>query len=194
MELIGDTTPPGGWTYTQPEIGYKIVSINLPAFKAAIFEHRRANGYDTGKGWWEVLQTELCLDPTNNYPCRDSVAVPERAMEINDLLRFFRTMREWGLKRGFDRVAPEIAQERARVCEQCPHNTTVSGCSGCQGIVRWLGEYLTDEEKDLGAGTLNNCGICKCVLRLKVQLPADVIAAADKDGLEYPAHCWVGNE
>lgn len=192
MKLIGDTTPPGGWKYTQAESGYTLVSMTVPGLKMSIQEHRKANGFDMSPGWWDVVQVELCLDPLTGYSCLESEPEPERRMEINDLLRFFRTMREWGLNRGFDRVSPEIAQARARVCETCPMNTTVKGCTGCQGIVRWVGEYLTDEEAAIGDGKLHNCGVCKCVLSLKVHLPADVIKDSEKSDLNYPDHCWVG--
>lgn len=192
MKLVGDTTPPGGWKYTQEESGYTIVAMTVPGLKAQIHEHRRSNGYDVSPGWWDVVQAELCLDPTTGYPCVESEPEPERKMQITDLLRFFNTMQAWGLKRGFDRVSPEIAQERARVCEECPMNTTVKGCTGCQGVVRWVGEYLTDEEAAIGDGKLHNCGVCKCVLSLKVHLPSDVIKAAEKSGLSYPDQCWVG--
>lgn len=192
MKLIGDTTPPGGWKYTQAESGYQMVSMTVPGLRKLIEEHRKSNGYDLSPGWWEVVQVELCLDPSTGYSCLESEPEPERRMEIIDLLRFFRTMREWGLKRGFGRVAPEIAQERARVCKTCPMNTTVKGCTGCHGVVRWVGEYLTTEEAAIGDGKLHNCGVCKCVLSLKVHLPADVIKDSEKSDLVYPSHCWVG--
>jgi len=186
--------PPGGWRYTQEESGFTMDSITLAGLREKIESHRRANGYDLGDGWWEMVQLELCLDlgiVDSHCGAKQEEKTEEPRLKIVDLLQFFRTMREWKNKTNFEMVDKDEATRRAEICVDCPDNVDVKGCWGCQGVVRWLEEYLTDEDHVPQRDKLKSCRNCKCVLAMKVHLPIEVAQTADPRGTKYPEHCWM---
>ena len=48
--LDGNTTPPGGWQYVQPESGRIFKHYSRDAFFGEIQSHRLANGYEITSG------------------------------------------------------------------------------------------------------------------------------------------------
>lgn len=194
MILTGNTTPPGGWTYTQEESGFTMKALTPTELKSQIHAHRRANNFDLESGWWELVQLELCQDPEiEKRYCREpgDLTPKERKINIYDLLRFFRTVREWVVRNGFQKAPPETIAARADICADCPFNVVVKGCTGCQGVLRWLGEFLGQDAKVPREVELDNCRVCGCVLKLKICLPEEVILAASNPQEEYPDHCWM---
>ena len=199
MITVTDTTPPGGWRYTQPETGYEMQAMVLPALRAQVQMHRKSNRemkLDLDEGWWERVQAEMCLDNpgwiTSYCDPNAGPQLPSRGpVGIYDLLTFFRAMRKWVFDHGFSRVSKEEQDRRRAICKACPHNIDVKGCTGCQGVVRWLGEFMDREEVEAEDPDLKNCGVCGCVLKLKTILPAEVIRETTNPRDTYPDHCWV---
>lgn len=188
------TTPPGGWIYTQPESGFTVRALTPVDLKSQIYQHRRANGFDLAPGWWEEVQLELCSDPEIEKTfCREPgvKAHEERRIRITDLLQFFRTVRAWVVKHGFHKAPDEEIERRAGICASCPLNASVKGCSGCQGVLRWLGEFLGRDAKVPREKDLENCRVCGCVLKLKVCLPSELLDEVINPDHEYPDHCWL---
>lgn len=90
-------------------------------------------------------------------------------------------------------VDGDEAQARADVCLKCPNNVPESSVTGvvADGVRRML-EFKNkvglrvDGEKSLGA-----CAVCKCVLRLQVHEPAELLKLQIKNGKEvFPFQCW----
>ena len=191
------TTPPGGWTYTQQESGFVIRALTPADLKSRIYQHRRANGFDLSSGWWEEVQLELCSIPEiEERFCREpGVKTPEeRRIRIVDLLRFFRTVRAWVVKKGFSVAPAATIRARADICAACPLNVDVKGCYGCQGVLRWLAEFLDRDAKVHREKELRNCKVCGCVLKLKVCLPDEILKEVVDPTHDYPAHCWLSKD
>jgi hypothetical protein len=194
MITVTDTVPPGGWQYHQPETEFTLSSLDLNQLKQHIEAHRRSNKLDLSEGWWDRVQAEMCA-ANSEFAARhcDPNAIPPKLPKrfvADDLFRFFRTMREWGVGKKFKLVTPEEADSRRKICRGCPMNIEVTGCTECQGSLRWLAEWMSKEEARADDG-LKNCGICRCVLRLKVLVPDEVLAKTVDPSEEYPAHCWM---
>lgn len=188
-------TPPGGWKYTQKESGFAMTSITLSDLKRQIETHRVANDFDHGPGWWEEVQMELCLDPyIEEHHCQPDTTYREpevRRLKIMELLKFFRAFREWVMKHGFEKAPEEQVNERAAICATCPLNVKVKGCSGCQGVGRWLAEFLGQDKEVPQGDKLQNCEVCGCVLKLKIYMPEEAIKAVTSPEEDYPDHCWM---
>lgn len=199
MITVTDTTPPGGWRYTQPETGYEMSSLMLHDLRLKVLMHRQSNRemhLDLEEGWWERVQAEMCLDnPGWDLLYCDPNAGPELPSRgpvgIYDLLTFFRAMRKWVRDHKMRRVEKEEQERRRTICLGCPHNIDVAGCTGCQGVVRWLAEFMDKTEAEAVDPDLKNCGVCGCVLKLKTMLPAEVIRETTNPRDSYPDPCWV---
>lgn len=194
MITVTDVVPPGGWQYTEAATGYRMSSIALFALKEQIQAHRQANGLDLSEGWWERVQEEMCAtdEEYRRRHCDPNAVAPvtRRHFVADDLFKFFRSMKAWGKNKKFRPVAPEVAEARREICRSCPQNIEVKGCTGCQGALRWLAEFMSREEARAEDG-LKNCGVCRCVLRLKVLVPEEALVETVKTDEVYPDHCWM---
>lgn len=188
--------PPGGWWYRQPESGFKMTAFDPLSLKRQIEQHRRANGYDLADGWWEVVQAEICERPgmMQSHCQPDTTFTAEQPIRItrNSALLFFKTLRQWVVRNGFKKVTVREAVRRSKICGECPMNSDdVAWCPGCQGIFRYLKEFLTPADKTGRELTLHFCKVCGCNLQIKVWLPPETLKAVSSPQTEYPAHCWI---
>lgn len=200
------TVPPGGWRYTQVETGHTLSSISLGGLKEQVEVHRRANGLDLSDGWWELVQAEMCVEmdvlDTHCLPATERLPEPDDRVTVRHVLQFFRVVREWWFKKGRQQVVHEEAEKRAQTClsgapggEPCPYNTTdVKGCWGCEGVLRWLKDLLTDADKVEGEEGLHTCKVCKCALKLKIHLPREVIEKGTTGDQSFPDYCWMNED
>lgn len=167
------------WRYAQPETGVVFTGFSYWQVSNAVREHRSAMGLDLAEGWEERFQDDLCKQ-NEQVPCTGRKAnVSKRYLKMDDIRRFFVTMKNW---KG-DTVSQEEAERRAKICITCPFNVVVQGCWGCSNILKKVVELVGNKQTSLDSA-LESCKVCGCVLRAKVWLPLT------PDGLEYPAHCW----
>lgn len=174
------------WRYAQPETGVVFTGFSYWQVSNAVREHRSAMGLDLAEGWEERFQDDLCKQ-NEQVPCTGRKAnVSKRYLKMDDIRRFFVTMKNW---KG-DTVSQEEAERRAKICITCPFNVVVQGCWGCSNILKKVVELVGNKQTSLDSA-LESCKVCGCVLRAKVWLPSDTEANA---GLDYPAHCWQATE
>lgn len=189
-------TPPGGWNYTQSDTGFRMSHNTLSGLKALIESHRRANSLDIGPGWWEQVVLEMCAEqPAITPRCREQGPTEPKPLTLTVIaaLRFFRTMREWATKHRLAKVEQTEADRRASICAGCPKNTVaIKGCPGCEGVTRWLKEFLAKDQHTPHDDAIHYCGVCRCALKLKVWLPGDAVRATRDQPLDaFPEICWV---
>lgn len=106
-----------------------------------------------------------------------------------------RVLFEW-LGDGQEVVSQELAQERAKICIQCPKN--VRGGVVTKAIA-WAIKEQTDLKNDLqlkvdGEKSLHSCRVCTCWLRLKIWLPIEKLRKEQSENELYPTFCWQRNE
>lgn len=87
-----------------------------------------------------------------------------------------------------------IAQDRANVCQSCPHNKAVGGAkNSVAGVARKILEKKNRAGLRVsGEKSLGQCGLCGCVLRLLVweeQSRIEPFMSAE-DKARTPSHCW----
>jgi hypothetical protein len=193
LKVINMTdVPRGDWSYLVEKTGVTISSGTINALKRDVFSHMNANTIEIPRGFDEIVEDTACrnLGAGVDHWCverKPEVTPPGsskwRAVEV---LRFLRTVTEWGVKEGFKFVPSEEAERRAAICATCPMNNVVPGCLGCSGV----GSLVTSIRGSVRTKVddkLHTCEVCGCYLQVKVLVPADVI---DNKGLEYPSWCW----
>jgi hypothetical protein len=127
------------------------------------------------------------------------MAVLERVAVVNPLKQaqqLYRTRRAWLGEGG---VPSPRAQHRANVCLQCPHNEARPLEELFKGAVAGVVRRQLEVKGKLGLKVegeegLHVCGLCGCVLRLKVHVPLDVARTNTPDWQGFPAHCWLRTE
>ena len=191
--------PPGLWRYTQHESGYTVEGFDLEHVIEQVRLHRLANGYDLSEGWLKRLEDEMCHEmgietshcgrPGSRTPGPDG-----SGMGWRDVSRFFKVVREWMMFKKAKFVAPEIAEERASICDMCPYNQDIGECTTCFGLLNWVKEFGLAERKTSYDDKLKQCLVCKCYLKLKVHLPDEVNRAGDPPNAEWPSFCWQNRE
>ena len=190
--------PRGGWEYTEESTGYRMTAMSLQDLMRQIEAHRRGNGLPLPSGWGVQVEMEICAQPKMAGHC--GLPTPEapktRSLGLSDIGRFFRTVRNWGMREKLKLAPVEVVQERLAICAGCPNNVSVEKCTGCTGATRWMEELLPPERRQMaevsGDGKpVRSCLVCGCWLPLKVQLP---LGALEDEGLEFPDHCWIVRE
>jgi len=107
---------------------------------------------------------------------------------------------EW-LGSGANPVAQELAEKRAEICVACPKNEPGSWYTEApaelikKAVESWKTlTSRTDFEFTTNQGeNLKSCGVCKCLLSLKVFCPMEHILKKTTAEVmaELPSHCWI---
>lgn len=99
-------------------------------------------------------------------------------------------------------VPIEVAQARANVCLECPHNRDGHALLNLTAdTVRAIAEQMHAREslklRVEGEENLHSCAVCRCPLKLKVHVTlATILEHTDKETLsEFPKdYCWIITE
>lgn len=185
--------PRGGWRYTVLDTGVTITAGSIHALKRDVLKHMSINNLEIPKDMDANIEDAACqnLEGHMEHWCQERSGKHDshagrprwRAAEV---LRFLKTIWNWGSMGGFKFVPMTEAERRAKICSTCPMNTTVSGCLGCSGVATLVKKIRGDHRTTVD-GRLNVCDVCGCELKVKVLVPSEVI---DNRGLEYPSWCW----
>lgn len=182
--------PPGGWVYVERETGQRFSETSWDDLFTKVKAHREYKGLpvDTLQA---IIEEQICLSvgpeycrplPGENYkPVQDLAQklTTDMAVAANKSLVEF-------VKGGFQFNDLSEAQQRAEVCRTCPFNKQASGCS-CHIIYRTLELLTPTARKQPG---ISVCMACGCSLQVKVNMPAEVIAASLAPGTAFPPWCW----
>lgn len=190
------TTPPGGFTYTQPETRTRLSSDDsLNELAKLMAEHRQYKGLlRTAVEECEIdAQRQICAGMPPGICSAES---GENYEPIEDLTRtgltfekieaFSAAVFKW-VRDGAGFVDQEEAERRAKICQGCPFNKNPGGCS-CSPLWAFINQLLPARRK---IDNLFVCAVCGCSLQAAVLAPMVVLEAADKGrDLTYPGHCW----
>lgn len=107
--------------------------------------------------------------------------------------QLYRTRAAWLGEGG--QPAPE-AQDRAYICMQCPHNVERPFEEVFKGTVADMVRRQLELRAKLelhveGEARLHVCGLCGCLLRLKVHVPLHIARENTPDWQNYPSYCWL---
>jgi hypothetical protein len=187
--------PKGGWRYVVPDTNTVIQAGSIHELKRRVKQHMIANTLDIPRDIDAGIEDCACLnlEANRDHWCAERGGDPLDAIprerprwKTAEILRFLKTVWEWGTKEGFKFVEKEEAGRRAAICVRCPMNTPVSGCLGCTGVAALI-RRIQGTNKTSQDANLHTCNVCGCELRVKVLVPLEVI---DNSGLAYPEWCW----
>lgn len=193
LKVVNKTdVPRGGWVYKVEATGVTVSAGSINKLKQHVIAHMNANRIDIPRGIDDEIEATACqnIGAGMGHWCAEQkpeTTPPGRSRwRAAEVLRFLRTVMEWGVEEGFRFVPMEEAERRAAICATCPMNTTVSGCMGCSGVGSLVKRIRGSVKTSMDAN-LHTCEVCGCFLQVKVLVPAGVI---DNSGLEYPSWCW----
>lgn len=182
--------PRGGWSLRVEETGVMLNAGTVGRLKMLVRNHLEANSIPLPPYFDEWVEDTACRNLPNPAKwCETRKPTPELKRPrwgVAQVLRFLKTVIEWGVKKGFSFVPQEEAERRAAICAGCPLNMSVQGCMGCSGVMRLVRSIRGSRSTSQDA-QLNVCDACGCELKVKVLLPLEVI---DNTGVVYPPHCW----
>lgn len=212
--LNRNTFPNQGWMFRQAQTGWlnPMAMVGFSASVDAIIQHRRQNPAITAKHNLStdktVVEAELekytrlrlgIPEPTTSFfrQARSRLAssgVVDAAAGIKRAAQGTAVVLDW-LTSGGNPVAQELANKRAGICALCTKN--VEGSWYTVAPAELIKDTL-ESRKDLKLETphddkLKSCGVCLCLMRLKVWCPLHHIVKQTKPDVmaEFPSNCWI---
>jgi hypothetical protein len=110
---------------------------------------------------------------------------------IKEARQAFKVRKEWLGEGGHPSPA---AQERANTCLACPHHTKEHPL---EEAAKRLAVRLTLDLKRQNGWQVDNedklglCGLCWCLLEVKVHVPLDIARENTPDWEKFPEQCWL---
>lgn len=196
MAPTSRTKPPRGgyWIYTHPISGTKFRSPQLAALLYSVRKHEESNGYAITPE--ADIESALCVN--HPFSCSDNPDTPYRRLHVTDIIRGTKVIASFKLA-GSPLVSPELAEQRAGICVNCPENVDYAKpCSGiCQELIdlvrSMVGGAVTRHDSQLKA-----CRICGCSNAAQVQVPAEFLAKGVNDQMmaqfRMVPNCWKAKE
>lgn len=178
--------PSGGWSYVDPRTGIDFKDHALQAILGRVYKSWLANDIPIPDNWADVVRHEIC-EQRPDIECRE-IGEPEVQVTLDDITRFGATITNW-LTEGGVWVDREESERRAAICVKCHDNKHVKLCLGCNSALSWLAQRIGWPESSRDA-ELTSCRKCKCLLKLKIHMPLNVMPDGD---IKYPDHCWAKN-
>lgn len=185
--------PPGGWQYFQAETKVRITGLTGDDAAWAIMQHRQYKGLERAsfQEAWLDMEAQLC-ERLGGQHCigMDAVTDYSQTTDAEAVIGFTKGFIKY-VTGGFEMCAEEEAKARAEVCFGCHLNMEKKGCTTCDKVVKFIESTVPSERRIEG---LNNCAVCGCALKAKVNATAEVIKAADSGrNIKYPKHCWINS-
>jgi hypothetical protein len=203
----------GGWTFRQPQTGWTnpMAMVGFDASVKAILKHRQANKAVCAKYKLSTDPATITTELENYTRLRLGIPLPAPpsffqrrsspvsrvvgvAADIKRAAQGTAVVLDW-LTSGGAPVAQALANKRAAVCATCPKN--VEGSWYTVAPAELIKDTL-EARKDLTLATphdasLKSCGVCLCLMKLKVWTPLHFIVDHTKPDImrEFPPHCWI---
>jgi hypothetical protein len=191
--------PPGGrHFYTVPETDTYFEDVQLDRLTRKVQEHYAANGLEAPGNLEQIIEDHVCRNVPSSF-CTgepDAGAKQRKFLTLSQLRDFTRVAAGVGVNMvrmvpDASFVSPQHAEERAKICSECPFNSqgTCTSCNGLAAFVRRLVGTTRTTTRDKVLGTCEHCG---CLLQVKVHIARDILLRTGRH--DYPNHCWVRKE
>lgn len=189
--------PPKGFHYIDHDTGHEIFGRNYDVWIGQINGHRSSNGLTPVDP--ADIEDQCCrrLDAAGvqRFCMSDTpeITVDSVSMNLGDVMRgtaafvLFKTS-------GAQLVDESEMEHRKETCATCPFR--VSFKRPCAGLCEQLKSMMQDavgvrSPVDFPDGR-TACGVCKCMLPVKLWFPLSVIHQVDTERIQslYPQNCW----
>lgn len=199
--LSGHTqSPPGGWTFKIAELSVRAPKLawvgpfhTFPDLVNEVVKRCKANGIAAPS--IAEIEDQIC-QRTPAGTCRDELGQPSQqpgsmAVSAATFIQGTKTLFAWFRHGSVDE--PEITR-RSYICNQCPENRPIAGCSACA---------LRDAHTIINAivahkwlpsdAVLHACSICNCSLRAKTRMRLEDILPhmTEEQKKRLPEKCWL---
>ncbi len=186
-----DVTPPGGFDVSIQETGFSLKGQNYIHFSAAIANHLEVNGLDPSEAGFRIERaTVKRLFEEESFSFLEPIVGRRKIGQYFQGAKIYKRILALE-NEGIDPlVNRETANERAKICLECPRNTGLKKNTvdrKAEGFIRKkTAGQTTDYDDNLG-----NCGVCSCSLKVAVHF-VDKIYKNDrvKNIHSYPQVCW----
>lgn len=190
---------PKRFVFKDPDTGYFYQAFTRPELIKRIVNYRAQNNLEPLEQLDHVLEHFWCTDcKENTGNCEPNPAFNPKNKEFKrSLLAYFKGGIAL-LKNVFygeaNMVSQEVADERAVICRECPHNIVpVKG-----PMLKWsdeIAEASTGGRKSKYHDELGSCEVCSCPLRAKVFYKGDFgLSAEEKSKMSKLPKCWQVNK
>lgn len=195
MQLLNyRETPPGFYRYVPPETGVEIMAWDVDSWVRRTRNHLEANNIPVPIDLQQRMEDQLCQVLPPGWCEFDSPDRPrvDTRLSWGDVESASATFGTW-ISEGRPLVEQAEAERRARICSTCYLNSRATGCgASCRALLRTLFGLLTNRKTSVD-DRLQNCSVCRCMTKLKVHFPLDLIEANDQRDLQpmFPSFCWL---
>lgn len=182
-------SPPGNWSYTQPETGVRMTAVTFQSLIGKVVQHRQNNKLDVANVYSEV-EAAICasLSPEDQVANCVTGTRERRSVGWAEIVSFSTWLTKWWTG-GRQLVEPEEANRRAAICATCPYNVGVTGCSVCRTSIGVLRNKLMRVTPTTSDNKLLACGICGCDLKTIAHVPLDTLEKSSHDYSKV-SWCW----
>ena len=194
--------PPGGWRYKIEALAERAPHLVWVGPITTFYDlrtevHKRcgANGITPPEDL--EMEDQICQSLPAGY-CTDTFGFPTKLSgRFAVLAQAFKqgtaTMVTW-FRHGRRRVDKDEILRRTYICNACPENRPIEGCSACamRGVHKLVNEIVAGTELPTD-NLLQACAICSCSLKAKTRLPLDDLLPhiPESQMKRIPEKCWL---
>ena len=189
---IDGLIPPGGWHYWQGDV--KLDGYSLENLYKVVQDYRAENHLPIGDVEGDVTNY-IC----GNWPhfCHGvdmvvvtSVTSPTGRSELmNDISTWARNVLHSTEKNQL--VSDELAEQRAKICRQCPNNVNWrGGCSSCIAATDRLCASVRNARDTKSSAVLGGCKLLRHDNRTAIFFDKEKLSVSN----DLPEFCWLNNK
>jgi len=199
LHLSSREVPPGG-------LSFKIVALSERApreawvgpfnsiwdLKNEVNKRQKANRLPVSSE--SEIEDQVCQRLPPGY-CRDKNQVRTTkpgamALGIQDVIRGTKALAKWFVHGS---VPNEEIIRRTYICNDCPLNVPIQGCTGCAGAPLYALINAIVVKPLPSDAVLQSCAVCKCSLKSKVRMQIDDVlpSMTQAQRAELPEKCWL---
>jgi hypothetical protein len=199
LHLSSREVPPGGLAYKisalaerAPRDAWVGPFNSIYDLEGEVSKRCKANGIPTPST--AEIEDQICQRLPPGY-CRDAsnratVAPGSMAVSLSDVISGTKALAKWFLHGS---VSNEEIVRRTYICNECPENRPISGCTGCaahslhQVMNAIVVKHLPSD------AVLQSCAVCRCSLPAKVRMRVDdLLPNMPTDQIaRLPDKCWL---
>lgn len=184
--------PPVGWSYKDSDTNFLIEGGHFDQLVEMVSKHRAANGLSIAPNLPAIIEDAICRQipaemtnaPMSDYP------VSHRPMTLSTVTNATKIALKAWRRLGRHVVPKSKANERAKLCTDCPENVMSSACLSCKGLSSWIREWL-------GRSTpyddsLYVCRVCGVMSSAQIHLTRKTFADYSSEAIipKHPESCW----
>lgn len=199
LHLSSREVPPGGLSYKitalaerNPKDAWVGPFNDTDTLTKEVNRREKANGLPIST--IEVVEDQVCQRLPPGY-CRDqnqrrTVSPGAMAIGVHDVIAGTRALAKWFLHGS---VPNEEIVRRTYICNECPQNVPIHGCTGCSGApLHALINAIVVKPLPSDA-VLQACAICHCSLKSKTRMRIEDVlpSMTDAQRAALPEKCWL---